>query len=329
MRGARVLLRHEVILLLAVIALVVVVGSINPAFFSLFNLFSLLKNMTVVGLLAIGFFFGLIVGGIDVSFAAVAVFAMYVTVKLAIAVLPEAPMVVLFIVSSLIGAGLGCLNGLLITGLRAPSLIVTLGTLSLYRGFLLYFVGTESIRRLPSSISDFARTNVFVMTAANGARVGLHVSVVIFAAIALIVFLLLRYTVVGRTLYAVGGSPTAAGRMGMNVTRNEILAYTAVGFFAGIAGMLSATVIRMASPLSLTGWELQVIAAVVLGGAAITGGRGSIVGVLLGVLLIALTNNSLILLGIPSEWQQVAIGALLIVAIGLPLVLRRLSGEPS
>lgn len=329
MNVGRAVVRHEVILLLAVLALVAVVGSINPAFFSLFNMFSLLKNMTVVGLLAIGFFFGLIVGGIDVSFAAVGVFAMYVTVKLANAVFPDAPIVLLFIASGGIGATLGLINGLLITGLRAPSLIVTLGTLSLYRGFLLYFVGTESIRQLPASVAEFARTNVLVLTAANGARVGLHVSVVLFAAIALVVFLVLRYTVVGRTLYAVGGSPTAASRMGMNVVRSEILAYTAVGFFAGIAGILSATVIRMANPLSLTGWELQVIAAVVLGGAAITGGRGSIVGVLLGVLLIALVNNSLILLGIPSAWQQVAIGALLIIAIGLPLVLRRMSGEPS
>lgn len=311
---------HEVIVALVLILAIVGVGAVNPAFFSLFNMFSILKNSTVIGLFAIGFFLVLVVGGLDVSFAAIGVFAMYATIKLAIAFFPDAPFVVLCGVAVLIGSGLGLMNGLLVTQLSAPSLIVTLGTLSLYRGFLLFFIGTDTIRKVPQSVTDFARTNVISLTAGNGAQVGLHVSVLIFVFAALLVFVVLRMTTLGRSLYAVGGNRVAAFRVGIPVKFVETIAYTAAGAFAGLAGLLSGAVLRLANPQTLVGSELDVIAAAVLGGAAITGGKGNVVGVCLGVLLIVITNNSLILLGIPSQWQKVAVGVMLLAAIGLPLL---------
>ncbi len=314
--------RHELMVLIVVLLLAVAVGSINPAFFTFYNIFSLLKNSTVIGLFAIGFFLVLVVGGLDVSFAAIGVFAMYATVKIALALFPDAPFVILCVVAALIGAGLGLINGLLVTQLQAPSLIVTLGTLSLYRGFLLYFIGTDTIRQVPQGMADFARTNVLTMTAANGARVGLHVSVLIFLAILMVVFLALRFTLIGRSLYAIGGDPVAGRRMGINVTAIEIFAYSAAGTLAGIAGLFSAATLRLANPQTLVGSELDVIAATVLGGAAITGGKGSVIGVFLGVILIVITENSLIVLGVPASWQKVAVGLLLLVAIGLPLLTR-------
>jgi simple sugar transport system permease protein len=323
MKPSPILLRHEVIVLLALVLLVAAVGFVNPAFFTFFNVFSLLKNSTVIGLFAIGFFLVLVVGGLDVSFTAIGVFAMYATVKIAIALFPEAPFVVLCVVAAGIGALLGLINGVLVTQLRAPSLIVTLGTLSLYRGFLLTFIGTDSIRQVPDSMTAFARTNILTMTAENGARVGLHASVAVFVVAVIVVFAFLRYTTLGRSLYAVGGNPVAARRMGINVAAVETLAYCLAGILAGIAGLLSGAMIRLANPQTLVGSELDVIAAAVLGGAAITGGRGSVIGVFLGVLLIVVTNNSLIVLGVPSTWQKVAIGALLLIAIGLPLLAQR------
>jgi simple sugar transport system permease protein len=113
--------------------------------------------------------------------------------------------------------------------------------------------------------------------------------------------------------------------MGIKVEAVEIFAYCAAGVLAGFAGFMSAAMLRLANPQTLVGSELDVIAAAVLGGAAITGGKGSVIGVFLGVLLIVVTNNSLIVLGIPSTWQKVAIGALLLIAIGLPLLARRRS----
>jgi len=323
MTSSRIFFRHEVIVLVALVLLIAVVGVANLAFFSVFNVFSLLKNSTVIGLFAIGFFLVLVVGGLDVSFAAIGVVAMYATVKIALALFPEAPFVLLCVIAAGIGALLGLINGLLVTQLRAPSLIVTLGTLSLFRGFLLVFIGTDSIRQVPSSMTDFARTNILSMTAENGARVGLHISVAIFVAAVILVFLFLRYTTLGRSLYAVGGNPVAARRMGINVAAVETLAYVLAGVLAGIGGFMSGAMIRLANPQTLVGSELDVIAAAVLGGAAITGGRGSVIGVFLGVVLIVVTNNSLIVLGVPATWQKVAIGALLLIAIGLPLLAQR------
>ena len=325
MRFRNIALQHEVLILLVLVILTLTVGAINPVFFSMFNIFSLLKNSTVIGLFAIGFFLVLVTGGLDVSFAAVGVTAMYCTVKLAVAYFPGASFLVLCAVSALIGIALGLINGLLVIQLRAPSLIVTLGTLSLFRGFLLFFVGTDVVRLVPQSINDFARTNAMNVTAANGAHIGLHASVVIFIGVTAGVFLFLRYTTLGRSLYAVGGNPVAARRMGMNVAGVELFAYCAAGALAGIAGLVSATILRLANPQTLVGSELDVIAAVVLGGAAITGGRGSVIGVFFGTLLIVVTNNSLIILGIPSYWQKVAVGAMLIAAIGLPLLVQRQS----
>jgi len=321
----RVVLRHEVLIFLTLVILALTVGTINPVFFSIFNIFSLLKNSTVIGFFAIGFFLVLVTGGLDVSFAAVGVTAMYCTVKLAVAYFFGASFLLLCAVSALIGVLLGLINGLLVIQLRAPSLIVTLGTLSLFRGFLLFFVGNDVVRQVPPSINDFAHTNVMNVTTANGAHIGLHASVVIFAAVTTAVFLFLRYTTLGRCLYAVGGNPVAARRMGINVAAVEVFAYCAAGALAGIAGLLSAAILRLANPQTLVGSELDVIAAAVLGGAAITGGSGSVIGVFLGTLLIVLTNNSLIILGIPSYWQKVAVGAMLVAAIGFPLLARRQS----
>jgi simple sugar transport system permease protein len=324
---SQLLARHEIIIFLAVLLLVIVVGAVNPAFFSFFNMFSMLKNATVPGLFALGFFIVLVIGGLDVSFTAVGVVAMYSTVVLSKAFFPDVSIWLLFGVAALIGGLLGLINGLLVNWLKVSSLIITLGTMSLFRGFLLYFVGTDTIRQLPPAMVAFSRTNVLTMTAENGARVGLHASVAIFLVIAALVLFIMRYTTVGRSLYAIGGNRVAAARMGINVPRLECLAYALSGLLAGIAGLMSAAVIRLANPLTLVGSELDVIAAVVIGGAAITGGGGSVIGVLLGTLLIVVTDNSLIILGVSASWQKVAIGALLIIAIGLPLLVRRQRGS--
>jgi simple sugar transport system permease protein len=146
--------------------------------------------------------------------------------------------------------------------------------------------------------------------------------VLIFLAILLVVFIALRFTLVGRSLYAIGGDRVAARRIGINVAAVETLAYSAAGALAGIGGLFSAATLRLANPQTLVGSELDVIAAVVLGGAAITGGRGSVIGVFLGVILIVITENSLIVLGVPASWQKVAVGLLLLAAIGLPLLTR-------
>jgi simple sugar transport system permease protein len=321
--------RHETILALIIIALVIVVALINPRFLSWMNTFFVLKNSAVIALFAIGFLLVLLVGGIDVSFAAVGVVSMYLALKCAIWIDMEMAFLPILLMAAGIGTAMGMINGFLVIRLKVPSLIVTLGTMSLFRGFLLFFVGTQYLRQLPKGVNDFASSNLFTITAANGAKVGLHSSLLIVAAIALAVAALLRFTVLGRQIYAIGSDPIAAVRAGFPVARIEFIVFTLAGCLAGVAGLLSASFIRVANPFSIIGTELDVIAAVIIGGASIAGGRGTVAGALLGVLLIAIVRNSLTLLAVPAYWHGVVIGALIIAAIAIPALKgrRRLSKQ--
>jgi simple sugar transport system permease protein len=222
-----------------------------------------------------------------------------------------------YLLASLIGVTLGLFNGLLIALFKLPTLIVTLGTQSLFRGFLLFFIGGIIIRDIPDGMTAFARSSLLTITAPNGALVNLHVAVLLPLAAGIITWLLLNYTMLGRSVYALGGAPEAAERAGFNIRRTQLFIYAFVGLLSGIAGMTYGALNRQANPFDLVGTELDVIAAVVLGGATITGGRGSVIGTLLGVMLIVIINNSLILVGIPSVWQRVVIGAIIIIGTGV------------
>jgi simple sugar transport system permease protein len=220
----------------------------------------------------------------------------------------------LFALSIAIGLILGLLNAALIHFFRLPALIVTLGTASVIRGALLELVGTRTITNLPSSIIAFSRTNLFEATLATGESAALTVSILFLAGVAIAVALALRYTVMGRGTYAVGADLTAAERVGFNIRRIHFFVYGLMGALAGLVGIIHASIIRNANPRDLDGLELTVIAAAVIGGASITGGRGTVTGALLGVALMVLMNGSLVLVGLPSQWHQVFIGLVVLVS---------------
>lgn len=322
---SRVLTSPEGVVLFAAIIFALGIGTLNPGFLSLATFVDLLRNMLVTGIFALGVMIVLASGGIDVSFTAIGAFAMYATVKLALGLDVPVPVFALFVASALIGAGLGLVNGLLIGGLGLPTLIVTLGTLSLFRGALLTFVGTTYITSVPRNVISFARTMILRMENALGQFVSLPLSFSVLVAVTLFVGILMNATRFGRTIYAIGGSEEGARRIGIDVRRAKIWIYVIVGAIAGLAGMTHMTLSRMANPFDLVGSELNVIAAVVLGGARISGGHGSVTGTLLGALVITLINTSLISAGVPSYWQKVAIGILIVLGTGLPIVIDRLA----
>ena len=309
----RLLRKHEFYLAAITLMLIVGIGLANPAFFTLTNLFDLCKSSTVMGLFALGVLIVLISGGIDVSFAAVGAFSMYVTSRLLVAVDFHGSVAVAFLLAGLIGALLGLFNGVLIARYRLPTLIVTLGSASLFRGFLLAFIGTSIVNNLPAGMVRFSRLTIF----SNGDGAGLSLSFIVFAAAAAVVWVILRYTMSGRGAYAMGGNLVAAERAGFNLRRLQLFLYGFVGLLSGLAGIVHACMMRNANPFDLVGMELTVIAAVVLGGASITGGRGTVLGTVLGVFLLVILSNSLILLDIPSYWQKVAIGLVIIVSTGI------------
>ena len=216
---------------------------------------------------------------------------MYASVKLAFAGGSAWPIGLILFTSALIGAGLGLVNGLLIGGFGLPTLIVTLGTLSFFRGALLTFLGTSYIVNLPSQIDDFSNRNFIVLTNAAGQKASLPVSFLILVVVALLVWLLMNWTMMGRNIYAIGGTEEGARRIGINVFRVKVLVYVLAGAIAGLAGMTHVSLARTANPFDIVGTELNVIAAVVLGGARITGGYGRVSGTILGVFIITIINN--------------------------------------
>jgi simple sugar transport system permease protein len=309
--------RPEFITLALILLFAGLVTAINPAgFFTLRNLFDVLRNLGQVGIFALGTLLVLAAGGIDVSFPAIAAFALYATSKLVIAIWPGAPFPVALMISLTIGVLLGLLNGFFVYRFKVPSLIVTIGTQYLYRGFLLAFIGTAHIMNIPSSMDDFGRWNL-IQTSTNGVRLSLPMSVLILVLVAGVTWYILNRTLLGRAVYAVGGSIPIAERLGFSVRTVQLFVFGYAGLLAGLGGLVHASSNRLANPFDLVGTELDVIAAVVLGGARVTGGTGTVLGTLLGVVLIIIINNSLILMGVPSTWQKVVIGAIILLASGV------------
>ncbi|MGV8876293.1 MAG: ABC transporter permease [Rhodoglobus sp.] len=307
---------NEGILVLVLVALVVTMSMLNPAFFSVGTLFSILRGSIVPLVFALGVLIVIISGGIDVSFAAIAIFAGYTTIALANNGGFDPGLVGVVLIAAFFGAVLGSVNGAVIAFFRLPTLIVTLGTQGLFRGILLAYVGSRYIANPPASIDQLATTNIISIVNENE-RAFLHVLIIPVIILALLVAWMLRSTMFGRGIYAIGGDAEAARRAGFPVVRIQMLLYTLVGVMAAFAGVLHVTLGRNANPQDLVGDELDVIAAVVLGGASVFGGRGSVFGTVLGVLLIQIINNSLILVGVPTAWQRTAVGILLIVGVGI------------
>lgn len=294
------------------------IGLVNPAFWGFDNLFSLAKSNVVIGIMALGVLLVMVSGGIDVSSPAFAVAALYIVVR-GMVELQYDGVVLPFLAAALIGLGLGALNALIIERLKMIPLIVTLGTSSIVRGLLLGILGSSivNINKMPKELIAFGKQDLVAVQAANGASFGLTAMLLVYLGIGLILHLILRHTMIGRSVYAYGTDAEAARRAGFNTRRTIWFVYCTAGLLAGLAGILHTSMIWQANPRDFQGMELDVIAAVVLGGASIFGGRGSVLGTLIGVFMLVMIKNSLILLKVDTTWQRVVVGLIIVVATGL------------
>jgi len=306
--------RPEMFTLLLIIVTCVVVIAANPDFLQMSNIVDILRASVVRGLFAMGVLVVLASGGIDVSFTAIAAFVMYALTMLVTNWFPEMPMTIILILAAIGGAAFGALNGLLVQKLQAPSLIVTIGTQYVIRSFLLTFVGTALFMNIPVAMDAFGKTSLFTHHASNGVVSVLPATVLVLVAAALVTWFILERTLMGRAIFAVGGNPGIAERLGVNLFRVRIFVFAYAGLLAGIPGVVHVSSNRLANPFDLAGMELEIIAAVVLGGARITGGSGSVIGTLLGVLLITIVSNVLIFVGIPSTLQLAIVGIFILLA---------------
>lgn len=309
----KLLARHETYVLLVIIIFSAVIASQNSNFLTLENMFDLLKSYSFLGILAIGVLFVLISGGIDISFTATATVAMYVMTVIIIEY--GGNMFVAFLIAGLVGIVLGMINAAIIYYFKIHSIIATIATLNIYYGILTVLSGGKWIYALPPWFRDFADIKVFTLTNTNGIEYGLSIITVVWLVVVAMAWFILRYTLLGRGLYAMGGSPASAERVGFNIFRLQMFVYAFMGLMAGIAGVVQALLVQTVAPNSIVGKELDVIAAVVLGGASLMGGVGTMFGTLLGVALIAIMSNGLTLMRVPSFWYNVFIGLTIIISV--------------
>ncbi|AUG55817.1 ABC transporter permease [Thalassospira marina] len=310
--------KSEVVIAGILVLAMILIGLVNPAFWSLDNMFSLLRSNVIIGIMALGVLLVMISGGIDVSFPAFAVASMYLTIK-GMLYFNYDGVVLPFVAAATMGALFGCLNAFFVYKFRMIPLIVTLGTGSMVRGFLLGVVGTSmiNINKMPDALIDFGKSDIINMVKPDGTTYGLTAMIVVYVVLAIALHFVLRYTMIGRGVYALGGDPEAASRVGFNIRKITFFIYCVAGALAGFAGLLHSGMIWLANPRDFVGLELDVIAAVVLGGASIFGGRGSVLGTMLGVFMLVMVKNSLIIMKIDTTWQRVVVGVIIVIATAI------------
>ena len=292
------------------------IGLKNPVFFTAPNAVSLLQSLTVYGIMAFALMLGIIIGGIDVSFPATAVVSMYLVNKVLESIAYDGPAFLPILAAVAIGTLLGLVNGFLITKFDLPAFIVTLGTSSVFHGLLVFLLGGKPVNRLVAPLEALSKMELLRVESGGTSR-ALPVTFLFLMAVMVVVWFILNKTMLGRMIYAIGGDRISAQRAGFPVKPIIIFVYAFIGFAAGLAGIVHSIQARLCIPTDLMGCEMTVIAMVVLGGTKISGGRGTVLGTFLGLAIITITQNSLILVGIPSTWQQFAVGVVIVAGTGI------------
>ena len=318
----------EFYVFLVLVALSILIQVRSGQFFTANNLVDIANAMVVPGLFAVGAFLVIVSGGIDVSFPALASLAVYATTRLLVDSGFSGGILIPFAMAMVLGAVLGAFNGLFTSRLAVPTLIITLGTANVFSGVMQGALGSVQIPNIPTSMESFGTAAIFVArNPGSGLTSTMPMSFLILVAVVAIVFFMMRFTMFGRGIYAIGGDESSAARAGFKVRRIKFWLYVIVGVIAALAGLIRTCMMGQMHPTNLLGMEMMVIAAVVLGGTAITGGTGSLTGVMLGTLLIVIVENSMILVGIPTFWQRFSLGLLIIVGTGVSALQVARSGK--
>lgn len=311
---------HEFRLLIVILVLVVGLSVTTPSFLTLQNLFDLLTSYAFLGILASGLLVVLISGGIDISFTATASVAQYVAMTAANAY--GLDWISVFAIACGVGIVCGAVNAVFIQTLRISSIIVTVATLNIFYGLLIFFTGGKYIY----SLADWFAQGIwwFEYVDADQIPYGVNLQMLMLVVCFIVTWLLLNRTNIGRQIYAMGGNPDAAQRLGFNVFRLNLLVYCYMGVMAGVASLVQAQLAQSVAPTVLVGKELDVLAAVVLGGASLTGGVGTVLGTVLGLVLLAIMQNGLVLLGVSSYWSQFFVGLVILISVSsTALAMRR------
>ena len=283
------------------IGIVLVFSFLSDRFFTASNLLNVLRQITINGIIAFGMTFVIISGGIDLSVGSVFAFSAVVGASVIKSGSP-----VLGVLAALgIGALMGLFNGIIISKMKLQPFIVTLATMAIARSFTQAFTQGKPVTGFSQGFREIGRGEVF----------GIPIPVLIMAGVFLLVWYILTNTRLGLYTYSIGGNEEATRLSGVKVNRYKILIYTISGIMAALSALVLTARLNSAQPIFGTGYELDAIAAVVLGGTSLAGGKGSVVGTLFGVLVLGIINNGMNLVSISPFYQQAVKGAVILLAV--------------
>ena len=282
--------------------------AVGDKFLTVSNITSVVRQFSFIALMALGMLLVIVTGGIDLSVGSVFAFSGVVA---CMAVAKWGVPVVLAVLLGLIAGGIfGYLNGLLITKLKLPPFIATLGTMSIARGLAYVITGGYPIGSLPA---DFKLLGLGMIPSEGPVQI--PVPVLLMVILALIFAFFLKKTVIGRRIYAIGGNEEAARISGVRVGRVKRVVYTVCGVMAALAGIATAARLGVGQSTAGSGYEMDAIAAVIIGGASVAGGSGTVLGVIIGAAIMGVLDNGLVLLNVSAYWQQAVLGAVIIAAV--------------
>lgn len=290
--------------LIALVLLVVVIGVISPEFRTLSNFLSLLRQSSINGFIAFGMTCVILTGGIDLSVGSVLALS---TALCAGFITNGVPVGLSMILALVIGTALGAVSGLLVTKGRLQPFIATLITMTVYRGATMIFMDGKPISNLGDSFT--------LKVVGKGNFYHIPIPAITFVVMFLIFMFVLEKTTFGRRVYATGSNEQSAKLAGININRTKLITYAISGCMSALSGLILLSRLSSAQPTLGSGYELDAIAAVALGGTSMNGGRGRVWGTFVGILIIAVLNNGLNILGVSSYYQDVVKGIVILIAV--------------
>lgn len=293
-------------ILLILLLLVVIMGILSPKYFlTVNNLTQIILQSSITILIALGEFFAILIAGIDLSVGSVLALTGMVTAKMLVAGVPI--FLAILLGGVVLGGVLGLINGFLVVRTGLHPFIITLGGLTIFRGLTLVISNARPVYGFPPEFQQMVAGDIF----------GIPIPIIIALTVAVIFYIFTTKTIPGRNLYAIGGNQDSAWLSGVNVTIHKMVVFTLSGISAGIAGVVMIGRLGAAEPLAGQGFELYAIAAAIIGGTSFFGGKGRITGVVIGAIIIGLINNSLNILNVPTFYQQIVMGSLIIGSVFL------------
>lgn len=290
--------------LLGLFILIVIVSILNPSFLEPLNILNLLRQVSINALIAFGMTFVILTGGIDLSVGSTLALSSAFVANMLVAGYDP---ILSILAGCLLGGVMGMINGLLVTQGKMAPFIATLATMTIFRGLTLVYTDGNPI----TGLGDSMTFQLF----GRGYQFGIPVPAITMIIAFAVLWVVLHKTAFGRKTYAIGGNEKAAIVSGIKVSRVKIMIYSLAGMLSALAGAILTSRLNSAQPTAGTSYELDAIAAVVLGGTSLSGGRGRIVGTLIGALIIGTLNNGLNLLGVSSFYQMVVKGIVILIAV--------------